>query len=130
VSEVGDRTSASDFFRLLRTGLSSSRTSAPPRRAQWRSVRLQREGQARENPPTRSELWRADTDAGAIAELVHLVEQVDGIEPCRQLPGALNLKRVCQPGIDLCVKGQAQAIRDTPASRDPLSGQIHTGSRR
>src|SRR5258708_11636613 len=59
----------------------------------------------------RPELGGADADAGAVADLVFLVEEVDDIESCGQRARARNGKQVRDAGIDLRVGRQMIAVR-------------------
>src|SRR5882672_8449382 len=73
--------------------------------------RSQRFRQPKEEAAPWSKLRRADADAGAIADLVLLVEEVDDIETCGQRARTRNGKQVRDAGIDLRVRGQMIAVR-------------------
>src|ERR1700675_1973377 len=78
--------------------------------------RSQRFGQPEEHTAPRPKLRRADSDAGAVANLVLLVEEVDDIETGGERARARNGKQVRQAGVDLSVVGQVRAIRDARAA--------------
>ena len=80
------------------------------------SGRPQRFRQPEENPAPRSELRCADADAGAIADLVDLVEDVDHIEARRQRARAGDVEHMGQTRIDLSVVGQMFAIGNVGAA--------------
>src|ERR1700692_55116 len=58
----------------------------------------------------RTELRGEHADAGPVAQLVDLIEDVNHIEPQREGLGAGELELVREPGVDLVVGGQMRAV--------------------
>src|SRR5258708_11774677 len=67
-------------------------------------------GQPGEYRATGAELRRTDADPGAVADLVHLIEQVDHVEACLQASPEAGVDLLHDAEIDLLVARQAAAV--------------------
>src|SRR5271165_3255373 len=84
----------------------------------------QRFRQADEKAAPRAVLRRADADAGAVADLILLVEEVDHIKARSERAGTRDRKNVRHTGVDLGVIRQTGAIRNAgTAVRRGFSGR-------
>src|SRR5579862_704347 len=79
-------------------------------------------GQADEEAAPRTPLRGADADAGAVADFVLLIEQVDDVEPRREPADIVDRERVAHAEIDLRVAGQVGAVRNGLAVRQHQIG--------
>src|ERR1700731_4735720 len=68
-------------------------------------------GQAGEEGAARAELRVADTDAGSVADLVDLVEQVVNVEAQLEPFVEARLDRLNNAEVDLLIAGQAVPVR-------------------
>src|ERR1700730_7568810 len=101
---------------------SAQRTDLPAPRARLPLKASELLGDADEVPAPRTVLRRADADAGAVADLVLLVEGVDHIEAHREALEAFDVERVTRTDIDLTVVGQVGAVgMPVPVGRSRLS---------
>src|SRR5665213_1297563 len=64
-----------------------------------------------EDSPPRTELRRADADAGAVADFVHLIEQIEHVEPHLRSRPSPDVDLLHDAHIDLMVIRQAVAVR-------------------
>src|ERR1700693_3358599 len=91
------------------------------RRGRRRAVtvqRLKRLRQPEEQSPSRPELRGTDTDAGAIADLVLPVEQIDDVEARGERAAPVQSEHVSRAEIDLHVVRQMLAVRYTGTAID------------
>src|SRR5271154_5391892 len=72
--------------------------------------RRQRLRQTEKEAAPRTILRCTDTDAGAIADLIFLVEDIDHVKARRERADAGNREIMCHAGVDLGVIRQALAI--------------------